>query len=101
MQRRSNWTPAIVSNRGDRTDREKKIGTAVVPGSVHPTLNGPLPCVDLDNAGESSEDTSNVFDRKIQSADLRFTIGVAFALALPVLIGVGGYIATAVLLKAI
>jgi len=104
MQRRSNWTPAIVSNRGDRTDGEKKVGVAggIVAGPALPALNDALLLVDLDNADESSEDTSKVFDRKIRSpADLRFAIGIAFALALPVLVGVGVYVATAALLKAI
>lgn len=36
--------------------------------------------------------------RKIQKADVRFGIGIAFALAVPMLIGIGIYMATTVLL---
>lgn len=38
--------------------------------------------------------------RKIQKADIRFGIGIAFAVAMPVLIGVGIYIAATVLISA-
>ncbi len=40
------------------------------------------------------EDTTKVLDRKVQRrADLRFAIGVALALALPAVIGLGVYVA--------
>lgn len=38
--------------------------------------------------------------RKIQKADIRFGIGVALALAVPMLIGIGIYMATTVVLGA-
>jgi hypothetical protein len=40
------------------------------------------------------EDTTKVLDRKVQRrADLRFAIGVALALALPAVIGLGVFVA--------
>lgn len=97
MQRRSNWTPAIVSNRVDRTDRKKTVSEAdgIVAG---PELSA-LTITYIDNT--ESEGTPKVLDPEIQrQADLRFTIGVALALALPVFIGIGVYIATTAILKA-
>jgi hypothetical protein len=96
MQRRSNWTPAIVSN---RVDRETKLREAdgAIPGPALSALNVTY----IDDTDRSSEDRSKLVDRKIQrQADLRFTIGVALALALPVLIGMGIYIATSAILGA-
>jgi hypothetical protein len=103
MKRRSNWTPVIVPNRADRTDGETKTDDAdgVVPKPGFSTLNGPPRPTCLDNADASAEDTPKASDLKTQSqADLRFTIGIAVALALPALIGIGVYVATTVLLRA-
>jgi hypothetical protein len=103
MTRRSNWTPVIVPNRADRTDGETKISDAdvVIPEPAFAALNGPPRPTHLDNADTSSEDRPKVPDRKTQSqADLRFTIGIVVALALPALIGIGVYVATTVLLRA-
>jgi len=99
MKRRSNWKLAIVSNRADRKDEATRVGEAggAIPGPAFSALNATY----LDSSDGSSGDTSKVSDRKIQrQADLRFTIGVAFALALPVLVGMGVYIATTALLRA-
>ena len=103
MQRRSNWTPAIVSNRADRTDGETKVSEVggAMPGPVFSALNDPLRVTYLDSADGRSEDAPKVLDRKIRiQADLHFTICVAIALTLPVLIGIGLYIATTALLRA-
>ena len=55
----------------------------------------------FDNADGWSESASKVIGRKSQrQANLRFTIGVAIALALPVVIGVSLYIATTAVLRA-
>ncbi len=100
MKRRSNWTPVIVPN---RADGETRTGDAdvVIPEHAFATLNGPPRPTRLDNAGASAEDMPRVSDRKTQNqADLRFTIGIAVALALPPLIGMGVYVATTVLLRA-
>jgi hypothetical protein len=68
LQRRSNWTPAIVSNR----DTEVRLVENIVA----------KPCV-------TSQD-----NQKIQHhGDILFSIGVALALALPAFIGLGIYIA--------
>ncbi|MGB9115350.1 hypothetical protein [Bradyrhizobium sp.] len=60
-------------------------GVAAAPASS--TLNDPL-----------GHDAPKA--RKIQKADIRFGIGIAFALAMPMLIGIGIYMATMVLLSA-
>jgi hypothetical protein len=87
-QRRSNWTPVIVSNRGNRTEGDKKVRQAhdaiAAPAfsALHVTYEGSL------------EDTTKVLDQKSQRrADLRFAIGIALALALPAVIGLGIYAA--------
>ena len=55
----------------------------------------------FDNADGWSESTSKVIGRKSQrQANLHFTIGVAIALALPVVIGMSVYIATTAVLRA-
>jgi hypothetical protein len=100
MKRRSNWTPGIVPN---RADGETKTGDAevVIPEPAFAPLNGPPRPTRLDNADASPVDRPKVSDRNTQSqADLRFTIGIAVALALPALIGMGVYVATTVLLRA-
>jgi hypothetical protein len=103
MQRRSNWTPVIVSNRADRTDGETKVSEVggAIPGPAFSTLNDSLRVTYLDSVDGWSEDAPKVLDRKIRiQADLHFTICVAIALTLPVLIGIGLYIATTALLRA-
>lgn len=55
----------------------------------------------FDNVDGWSEYTSKISDRKKQrQTSLHFTIGVVIALALPVLIGMGVYIAAAAVLRA-
>lgn len=98
--RDGNFLGVAFENQNTRTGSETKVSEAIT-GPAFSTLNDPLQLTKLDNADGSSENTSEVLDRKIQrQADLRFTIGVAFALALPVLIGTGVYIATTAILRA-
>jgi hypothetical protein len=73
----------------------------VIPGPALLALNDPPQLTYFDNADGWSEHTSKVMGRKSQrQANLRFTIGVAIALALPVLIGMSVYIATTAVLRA-
>jgi len=73
----------------------------VIPGPALLALNDPPQLTYLDDADGLSKYTSKVTDRKIERhTDLRFAIGVAIALALPVLIGVSIYISTAAILRA-
>jgi hypothetical protein len=98
MKRRSNWTPAIVSNLADRAGGGTKVSEAdgAIPGPALSALNVTY----LGNADGPPEE-SKALDRKIhRQADLRFAIVVAFVLALPVLIGMGVYIATTSILRA-
>jgi hypothetical protein len=77
-QRRSNWTPVIVSNFGNPAD--DSFGSQA-SSALHPAYTDGF-------LGEAS----NHFDPKTQRrADLRFSIGVALALAQPALIGFGIY----------
>jgi hypothetical protein len=99
MKRWSNWTPVIVSNREDRACGGTRVREAngAIPGPAFSALNVTY----VDEAGGSSKNTSRALNQKIQrQADLRFTIVVAFALALPILIGVGVYVATTAILRA-
>lgn len=91
MERRSNWTPTIVSNQAGRVDGVLNINE---PAGV---IRGrPFSAASATNT-HAPDDTLKVKDRR---ADIRFTIGVALALSLPVLIGIGLYVATSALLKA-
>ena len=99
--RDGNLLGVTFENQNTRTDSETKVSEAdgVIPALS--ALNDPPQLTHLDNANGSSEYTSKAIDRKNQrQADLRFSIGVAIALALPVLIGMGFYIATTTILRA-
>ena len=73
----------------------------VIPGPALLALNDPPQRTYFDNADGSSEFTSKVPDRKNERQhNLRFTVGVAIALTLPVFIGIGFYIATTAILRA-
>jgi hypothetical protein len=98
MRRQSTWTPAIVSNRADRTDREINVGepSGVVQG---PAVSA-LIAENIDTDG-SFGDRCKAPDQELQRrADIRFAIGIALTLTLPALISMGAYIATVALLKA-
>jgi hypothetical protein len=91
----------------ENQNRRTRSGTTIseaggaIPGPAFSALNDPPQLTKLGNADRLSENTSDVPDRKIQhQADFRFAIGVAVALALPVLIGMGVYIATTAILGA-
>ncbi len=88
-QRRSSWTPVIVSNRGNRTEGDKKVRLA------HDAIAAPaFSALHVTYVEGSLENTTKVLDQKSQGrADLRFAIGIALALALPALIGLGFYVA--------
>jgi hypothetical protein len=82
-QPRSNWTPVIVSkeivsNFGNPAD---EIFGSQASSALHPAYTDGF-------LGEAS----NLIDLRAQrQADLRFSIGVALALALPAVIGFGIY----------
>lgn len=99
--RDGNVLGVVFENQTTLTRSETKVGEAggVIPAS--PALNDPPQLTSLDNANGSSEHTSKVIDREItRQSDIRFTIGVAVALALPALIGMGVYVATTAILGA-
>jgi hypothetical protein len=74
MHQRSNWTPAIVSN------RDTKVADDVTDGAPGSALHFASSAASM--------------DQKIQHrADVRFAIGVALAMALPAIIGFGIYVA--------
>jgi hypothetical protein len=80
MQRRSNWTPVIVPNAPNAEDGRVHEGETI-PSAAH--SNSAL-------TGQHQNDDSLV--------DIRFTIAVAIALGLPMLISAGLYlVATAAL----
>jgi hypothetical protein len=73
-----------------------------IPEPTFPALNDPPLLAHFDNAGGLAPYASKVTDqgKSERRADLRFAIGIAIALALPVLIGVGFYISTTAILRA-
>ena len=92
MHRQSTWTPAIVSNRADRTAREM---------NVSGTIQGPAVSASVAERTVGSGDPCKVPDRDLQRrGDIRFAIGIALTMALPALISMGAYITTVALLKA-
>jgi hypothetical protein len=96
MRRQSTWTPAIVSNRADRTDR--KINVSETSGVIQEPAGSAL--IAECRLG-SSEDPCKAPDRELQRrADIRFAIGIGLMLTLPVLISMGAYITGLALLKA-
>ena len=80
-QQRPKWTPVIVSNRNLRNEGETQVSLAD-EGPAFFALQPPY-------VDGSVEDTTKVLDQR--RADLRFSIGVALALALPAVIGFGIY----------
>jgi hypothetical protein len=98
MRRQSTWTPAIVSNRADRTDRA--INASKTSGVDQKPAGSALIAEHTDPRGYSG-DPCGAPDRELQRrADIRFAIGIGLMLTLPVLISMGAYIATLALLKA-
>ena len=84
MQRRANWTPVIVSNRDVPTTRSLDDAVAELAA----------PALLTSNVGGLSENNAQSLDQANQrQADLRFAIAVAIAVALPMLIGLGVYVA--------
>jgi len=73
----------------------------IIPGPALLALNDPPQLTYFDNADGWSEFTSKAPDQKNERQDnLRFTVGVAIALTLPVFIGIGFYVATTAILRA-
>ncbi len=99
--RDGNFLGVAFENQNTRTCSATKVGEAGGVIAAFSASNDPPQLTHLDKANGSSEYTSKVIDRKIQrQADLRFSIGVAIALALPGLIGMGVFIATTTILRA-
>jgi hypothetical protein len=94
----------MFENQNTRSRGETSVSEigGVPPEPVFLSLNDPPPPTDPGNAAGSSGDTSKIPERKNQrGADLRFTLGVAIALALPALLGMGVYLAGTAILRAI
>jgi hypothetical protein len=88
-QRRSSWTPVIVSTCANQTEGDKEVRQA--PDAFAAAAFSALHVTYVEGA---LDDTTMVLDQKIQRrADLRFAIGIALALALPAVIGLGVYVA--------
>jgi len=61
-QRRSNWTPVIVSNRGNRTEGDKKVGQA--PDAIAAPAFSALHVTYVEG---SSEDTTKLWIKKVSA----------------------------------
>ena len=101
--RKGNFFGVAFENRGQPSSQEP-------PQVIEPEVMIPTPAFSVLHdqpylAGAQDDDvwaefSSKVGDKKDQGqADLRFMIGVAIALMLPVLIGLGTYVATSVVLR--
>jgi hypothetical protein len=99
--RDGNFLGVVFENQNARTHSETKASEAGGAIPAFPASNDPPQPTHRDNASGSSEHTSEARDRKItRQSDIRFTIGVAIALALPALIGMSVYVATTTILRA-
>jgi hypothetical protein len=99
--RRGNFFGVTFEDQCAPTPIESEIGEAdlAIGEPSFSILGEPLQLAD--NTEGLTEFESNIAGRNGDSgSDVRFTIGVAIALALPVLISLGAYIATTVVLKA-
>jgi hypothetical protein len=67
----------------------------IIEGPAYSMLADPPQLVRADNAGPLTEFASKITERSsLGRSDVRFTVGVAVVLALPVLISLGAYVAT-------
>ncbi|MGZ5870947.1 MAG: hypothetical protein ACXWKP_02425 [Bradyrhizobium sp.] len=102
--RDGNFFGVAFENQNTRTDDETKVSEAdgVIPAFPALSDSPQLACLgEADGWSGWPGYSRKVMAGKSQhQADLRFTIGVAVALALPVLIGLGAYIATTTILRA-
>ncbi len=83
-------------------DETNSDANRAIPEPTFPAPDQPPLLAHFDDAGGLAESTSKIADRgqTERRDDLRFAIGVAIALALPALIGVGVYISTTAILRA-
>jgi len=94
--RKGNFFGVTFEDRGPPISVEPEVGNPelAIEGPAFSML-GDLPqLAHPDDAEGLTEFASKITERNDDRSDVRFTIGVAVALALPVLISVGAYIAT-------
>jgi hypothetical protein len=84
-QRRSNWTPVIVSNGDLRNESDTQVSLA------NDAIAGPAFTAPYVTYVDGSLENTTVLNQR--QADLRFAIGVALALVLPAVIGLGVFAA--------
>jgi hypothetical protein len=100
--RKGNFFGVAFEDQGLSNDSESQTGEAdiVIPEPAFSILNDPPQAAYFGNIDMLPECMPEGGDRQhVKRADLRFAIGVAVALALPVLISMSAYIATTVVLK--
>jgi hypothetical protein len=82
-------------------EAEVRGGGLTIEGPVFSLFSDPPQLARPDDTDALTEFASHIAERNGDGrTDVRFTVGVAIALALPVLISLGGYIATTLVLKA-
>jgi hypothetical protein len=82
-------------------EAEVREGSITIEGSAFSLLSDPPQLAHPDDAEALTEFASQIAERNDEGrSDARFTVGVAVALALPVLISLGAYIATTMVLAA-
>ena len=100
--RRGNFFGVTFEDEGLPTPSEREVNEAdvVLEGPAFSILADPPQLARAESDQTLAEFASKIAERKSESgSDVRFTIGVVLALALPVIISLGAYIATTVALR--
>jgi hypothetical protein len=101
--RKGNFFGVTFEDESSTSTGEPGLGPAdlVIEGPAFSLLGDPPQLVHPDNTEPLTEFASKIAERNDDGrSDVRFTVGVAVALALPALIGLGAYITTARVLGA-
>lgn len=99
--RKGNFFGVAFADHTSPTDGEMEVrgGDLTIEGPAFSLLDNPRQLARPDDIEAMTEFASQIVDRKGNGrSDVRFTVGVAVALALPVLISFGAYIAATVVL---
>jgi len=97
--RRGNFFGVTFEDQISPTRSEPEVADVVFEGSAFSVLADPPQLARADSDETLAEFASKIADNNDHRSDVRFTIGVVLALALPVIISLGAYIATTVALR--
>ena len=98
--RKSNWTPVVVPTDWDLNVSEADTGRGRPEREVR-VNEQPDEAWPLEDSSGPQDVSATAAQETQRRTDLAFTIGVALALALPAFIGIGVYVASLALRRAI